>query len=103
MTAQTSRTLWYLEVGKHFWSLNVADACRRRPQGFTSPLAALPIVVDWNDFDACVAPNHRIASDHRLTLYDAAYLELSLRRGLPLATFDAALRRAANAANVALL
>jgi predicted nucleic acid-binding protein len=44
-----------------------------------------------------------LAQRHRLTLYDAAYFELSLRRGLPLATFDAALRRAANAANAALL
>lgn len=32
---------------------------------------------------------------HGLTLYDAAYLELALRLGVPLATFDAALARAA--------
>jgi predicted nucleic acid-binding protein len=36
-------------------------------------------------------------------LYDAVYLELSLRQQLPIATFDAALRRAAKAANVPLL
>ncbi|MGH2367340.1 MAG: type II toxin-antitoxin system VapC family toxin, partial [Chloroflexota bacterium] len=30
-----------------------------------------------------------------LTSYDAAYLELAIRRGLPLATFDAALQEAA--------
>ncbi len=39
----------------------------------------------------------------RLSLYDAAYLELSARLSLPLATFDAALMRAASVANVALL
>jgi predicted nucleic acid-binding protein len=44
-----------------------------------------------------------LAEKHRLTVYDATYLELSLRRGLPLATFDAALRRAAAAAGAKLL
>jgi len=36
-------------------------------------------------------------------LYDAAYLELNLRAALPLASFDAALRRAAADAGAALL
>ena len=31
-----------------------------------------------------------------LTVYDAAYLEVAFRRGLPLATFDHQLRKAAN-------
>jgi predicted nucleic acid-binding protein len=44
-----------------------------------------------------------LAERYALTLYDATYLELSLRRGLPLATFDAALRRAAAAAGATLL
>jgi predicted nucleic acid-binding protein len=44
-----------------------------------------------------------LAERHGLTLYDATYLELSLRRGLPLATFDAALRRAATATGADLL
>lgn len=39
-----------------------------------------------------------IATDHRLSAYDAAYLELALRRGLPLLTQDveliAAMRKA---------
>jgi predicted nucleic acid-binding protein len=37
----------------------------------------------------------------KLTLYGAAYLELAQRRGLPLATFDAALSHAAAAEGVA--
>jgi predicted nucleic acid-binding protein len=63
----------------------------------------LPIVVDhemagqaWHDAMA-------VAEAPRLTLYDASYLELCLRRGLPLASFDAELRRAATAAGVMLL
>ena len=44
-----------------------------------------------------------VARRHGLTAYDAAYLELALRRGIPLATYDAALRCAATEAGVALL
>ncbi len=37
----------------------------------------------------------RLAERHKLTLYDAAYLELADRRALPLASLDAALCAAA--------
>ena len=45
----------------------------------------------------------RLAIRHELTHYDAAYLELALRRNLPLATLDKDLRRAARAENVKLV
>ena len=64
-------------------------------------IARLPIAIDpetaaraWPD----AAP---LAERHGLSLYDAAYLELCLRAGLPLASFDPALTRAARAAGVA--
>jgi predicted nucleic acid-binding protein len=37
----------------------------------------------------------QLARAHRLTIYDAAYLELAVRRHLPLVTFDTALAEAA--------
>lgn len=43
-----------------------------------------------------------LARAHGLTAYDACYLELALREGLPLATLDARLRTAATAAGVKL-
>lgn len=43
-----------------------------------------------------------LARAHRLTVYDAMYLETAIRRGLPLATLDGELRRAARGAGVAL-
>jgi predicted nucleic acid-binding protein len=96
--------LWCLEVGNTLLvaerrgSIAVGDhkALLRR-------LAALPIVADQETSARAWRETIELAQRHRLTLYDAAYLELSLRRGLPLATFDAALRRAANVASVALL
>lgn len=44
----------------------------------------------------------RLAREHRLTVYDASYLELAIRLALPLATFDKALGSAAISAGVAL-
>jgi len=43
-----------------------------------------------------------LARQHKLTAYDATYLELASRRELPLATRDAALRRVARSTGVAL-
>jgi predicted nucleic acid-binding protein len=41
-----------------------------------------------------------LAQAHRLTAYDASYLELALRRALPIASHDSALRDAASAAGI---
>ena len=45
----------------------------------------------------------RLCRKHKLTFYDAAYLELAQSRNLPLATLDAELARAARREKVALL
>jgi len=44
-----------------------------------------------------------LARRHRLTVYDAAYLELAQREGVPLATLDGALAAAARAEGVPVL
>ena len=44
-----------------------------------------------------------LARRHRLTFYDASYLELAIRRGLAIATLDRALIAAARAERVELL
>ncbi len=43
-----------------------------------------------------------LAERHSLSVYDACYLELAMSAGIPLATFDASLARAAAAEGVAL-
>lgn len=45
----------------------------------------------------------KLADLHRLTVYDATYLELAQRRRLPLATLDGPLRAAASKSAVKLL
>ena len=65
------------------------DRVARSPIGFDS----LP-----NDDDVM-----ETALRHRLTFYDAAYLELAMREAMPLATLDTALARAAEAERIPLL
>jgi predicted nucleic acid-binding protein len=48
-------------------------------------------------------PRPGLFIDYRLTVYDAAYLELALRLSLPLATLDGDLRKAARSARIPLL
>ena len=44
-----------------------------------------------------------LAEKYRLTLYDAAYLDVTLRNRLPLATLDEDLRKAGEVAGVAIV
>jgi predicted nucleic acid-binding protein len=66
-------------------------------------LACLPIHADEGSHAETWKTTHLLARSHKLTSYDAAYLELALRRGLPLATLDASLRSAAKKESVDLL
>lgn len=61
-----------------------------------------PIVVDEPDRDRIWSETVRLAREHRLTVYDASYLELALRLALPLATLDRRLSEAATRAGAVL-
>ncbi len=58
-------------------------------------LVALPIVVDPLDRIRAFEDTPRLARAHGLTTYDASYLEVAVRLGIPLATLDRALAKAA--------
>ncbi len=66
-------------------------------------LSWLPISLDPETDRRAWTDTLQLAERHRLTLYDAAYLELAQRRGLPLATLDTELRKAATIERVVLL
>ncbi len=66
-------------------------------------LALLNITTDPDTDNFAWSTTLSLAEQHRLTLYDAAYLELALRLGLPLATLDRDLRSAGDAVGVTLL
>jgi len=65
-----------------------------------SDLALLDIAVDPDTDRYAWTSTLRLADRFRLTLYDAAYLELAQRRSLPLASLDLALCEAARGLGV---
>jgi predicted nucleic acid-binding protein len=87
--------LWHLELA------NVLLGAKRRgkidqagTEKFLGTLALYDVVVDSDTIPNAWSKSLAMAEGHDLSAYDAAYLELALRRGLPLATLDAALIRA---------
>ncbi len=78
----------------------ITAADRDRLAGF---LQDLPIAIDDETTLRSWTGTARLAVLHRLTAYDASYLEVALRRHLPLATADVALRAAARDEGVELL
>ena len=93
--------LWELEIGN---ILVGAQRRRRITQArvveFLGILGDLDIRVDPDLPGRAFRDVLPLARERRLTTYDAAYLELAMRLGLPLATKDAALARAATALRV---
>lgn len=93
------------------WMAEVANVLRmgERRRRITVPdvadvmqmLSELPIEIDDGHSWRSMAEAQRLSRAHGLTVYDAVYLELALRRGLPLATTDADLLNAAMASGVA--
>ncbi len=94
------------------WSLEVANATivgeRRkrldvaRSRRFITLLESLPITVDEETGSRAFGDINHLARTYQLSVYDAAYLELAIRRGLPLACLDGKLKTAATAAGVSL-
>ncbi len=95
------------------WPVEVANAFRQgvRRNRITiahrdaalATLALLPVAVDPETGIHAWSATLGLSTRSTLTVYDATYLELALRRGLPLATLDRELRAAASAAGVPLL
>ena len=95
-------SLWRLELG------NVLAGAERAGRISDSQLIAyleivrqLPIVTDTATDERALREALALARREGLTTYDAAYLELSLRLSIPLATSDALLARAARNLGVA--
>lgn len=95
---------WPLEVVN---ALLMAERRQRISADFRSAalqdLRALPIALDAETPARAWNRTLQLAEAHRLTAYDAAYLELAQRRALPLATLDSELRAAAQALGMMLL
>lgn len=89
-------SLWAIEVanglvvGERRHRLAAADIAR-----FLELLSGLPIETDLETASRALGDTRSLARSHDLSAYDATYLELAMREGLPLATLDKHLKKAA--------
>jgi predicted nucleic acid-binding protein len=95
--------LWPLEVanvllvGERRKRITRADASQ-----FLAVLGAFPITVDEETTARAWGDTLDVARSQGLSVHDAAYLELAMRRGLSMATLDARLKAAAASVGVGL-
>ena len=96
--------LWPLEVAN---TLLVGERRGRlteaRIASFVRLLETLPITIDDGSMTGALGPVLALGREHGLSAYDAAYLELAMRLGLPLATQDRRLTEATTRAGVPVL
>ena len=95
-----------------FWPFEVANAllsAERRKRvtmaevtTFLDFVSGFSIFLDTPQMTSAFDQVLALARQQNLTEYDAAYLELALRKNLPLATLDGDLRKAAQAVGVEL-
>jgi predicted nucleic acid-binding protein len=82
-------------IGERRGRISEADTAR-----FLSNLARLPIAADREPNEIAI---FQLARTHKLSFYDATYLELAQRKNAPIATLDSALVKAAKTEKVQLL
>jgi predicted nucleic acid-binding protein len=96
--------LWHVETAN---MLLQAERRRRVTEAecviLTRFLATLPIETDSESERRAHGPILALARLHRLSAYDATYLDVAQRRGLPLATRDRLLEEAARESGVPLI
>lgn len=93
--------LWFLEVAN---VLSVFVRRKRITQAeskrFTELLIQLPVEIDDSVYHRVFDGIISLAREQTLSLYDAVYLELSMRKEAPLATLDKGLIKAAKSVGV---
>lgn len=92
--------LWRWEVQDVLRRLAKEDRLNMTVSGALAELRALPIEVDTG-LAGLFGPEYVLATDYGLSVYDASYLELAIRRNIRLATGDRKLAAAARAVGLA--
>ena len=93
--------LWHLEAVNVFQGAEKrGDASAAEIERFISQLENLPIQVDPLTAHQAFSRILALARAYKISSYDAAYLELAIREGLPLATLDKDLIKAAKRAGI---
>ncbi len=74
-----------------------------KARAFLDAITSLPITAESGLTAVQARSMLTLSEKHRLTVYDAIYLDLAMRRGLALATLDSDLLKAARAEEILLL
>jgi predicted nucleic acid-binding protein len=94
-------SLWPLEVGNVIAKLEAKNIVTEADsQRFVVLLGRLDIVTDPTTAGRALGDTLNLARRYKLSVYDAAYLELALRTSYSLATLDADLAKAATLAGI---
>ncbi len=92
---------WGLEVANVLAGAEAKGLVREaQSEAFLEMLEAMDIGADRATFSRALSDTFQIARRYRLSACDASYLELAMREGLPLATLDQDLHKAARKAGV---
>ena len=93
--------LWHLEVVNVLMGeVRRGELNAEEVERFISQLESLPIRTDPSTARRAFGQTLNLSKAHNLSSYDAAYLELAIREGLPLATLDKNLVKAARNSEV---
>ena len=97
-------SIWPLEVvnvllvAERKKRLSEADSVR-----FITLLSQLPIIVEHERPERMMKDLLALARSNNLSSYDASYLDLSMRKGIPIATLDTRLIEASKKTNIPIL
>ena len=97
-------SIWPLEVcnvllmAERKKRIGEADSTR-----FIALLSELPIIVEQEPPERMIKEIFALARKHKLSSYDASYLDLAMRKGFPIATLDRNLIAAAKRSRVPIL
>ncbi len=97
-------SIWPLEVGNVLLvterrkRLSEADSAR-----FIALLTELPIMIEQESPDRMMREILALAREHQISSYDASYLDLAMRKGVPIATLDDGLIKAAERSQVPIM
>ncbi len=96
--------LWFYEVVSVLTKSQLKRSITsEKAIGFLEDLRYLEVVVDNEGVESIFSKVYQLAVQYSLSGYDASYLELALRKGLPLASLDEDLNATAIVAGVELI
>ncbi len=102
-TGAIAPPIWPVEVANSLWvAVRRNRLATAKIAAATSVFTSLAIAIRGSRLSEVLAATLPLALRYGLSVYDSSYLHLAISEGLPLATLDNRLRKAAESAGVAI-